>query len=106
MLSNFSFTFGRSGCGTRRGVYKHTGTVFSLSGIGYSCSISPRRLKSLGYSALKSGTFSTLCTSGAGVGNWSACIAGLDRRLFAWLVMTYRFSLWLLPPVFRVAFVI
>ena len=106
MLSNFSFTLGRSGGGTRRGVYKHTGTAFSLNGIRYSCPISPRPLKSLGYSTLKSGTFLTLCTSGASVSNWSACIAGLDRRLFAWLVMMYTFSLWLLPPALRVAFVI
>ena len=106
MLSNFSFTLGRSGCGTCHGVYKHTGTAFSLSGIRYSCPISPRPLKSLGYSTLKSGTFSTLCSSGAGVSNWSACIAGLDRRLFAWLVMTYTFFLWLRPPALRVVFVI
>ena len=88
MLSKFLFTLGRSGCGTRRGVHRHTGTAFSLSGFCYSCPISPRPLKSLGYSALKSGTFSTLCTSGTGVGSWSACIAGFDRWLFAWLVMT------------------
>ena len=65
ILSNFSFTLGRSGYGTRRGVYKHTGAAFPLSGFRYSCTISPRPLKSLGYSALKSGTFPTLCMSGA-----------------------------------------
>ena len=64
MLSSFSFTLGRSGCGTRRGVYKHTETASCLSGIRYSCPISPRPLQSLGYSAWKSGTFSTLCTWG------------------------------------------
>ena len=97
MLSSFSFTLGRSGCGTRRGVYKHTGTASCLSGIRYFCTISPRPLKSLGYSARKSGTFSTLCTSAAGVSSRSACIAGFDRRLFTWLDMTHTFSLWLLP---------
>ena len=106
MRSNFSFTLGRSGCGTRRGVYKYTGTASCLSGIRYSCPISPRPLKSLGYYALKSGTFSTLCTSAAGVSSRSACIACFDRRLLAWLDMTYTFSLWLLPAAWRVALVI
>ena len=106
MLSNFSFTLGRSECGMRRGVYKRTGTASSLSGIWYSCQISQRPLKSLGYSALKSGTFSTLCTSGAGLSSRSACIAGFDRRLFACLDMTYTFSLCVLPVAWRVASVI
>ena len=106
ILSNSSFSLGRSGCGTRNGVCKHTGTAYCLSGIRYSCPISPRPLKSLGYSALKSGTFSTLRTWEAGLSSRSAYIAGFDRRLFAWLDMTYMFSLWLLPAAWRVALVI
>ena len=50
--------------------------------------------------------FLTLCTSGAGVSSKSACIAGFDRRLVAWLDMTYMFSLCVLPVAWRVAFVI
>ena len=106
MLSNFSFTLGRSGRDTRCDVFNHTGTASCMSGIRYSCPISPRPLKSMGYSALKSGTFSALCTSGAGVSSWSACITGFDRRLFAWLDMRYTFSLWLLPAAWRVALMI